>query len=125
MQRPMKIDRVQRDGADRLSIQIGQREVLLDGKGIESFLKRLSLYRSAMKPRVADTMSPTHRYLIEVNPSWHADPHPEGDGLVTLFRHSGYGWTGFFLRGDRLDALHGEFRRYLAQATPEPVLLPN
>jgi hypothetical protein len=78
-----------------------------------------------MKPRVAETMSPTHRYLIEMNPSWRADPLPEEDGLVLLFRHRGYGWTGFFLRGDRLDVLHGEFRRYLAQTTPEPVLLAN
>ena len=125
MQRPMRIDRVQRDGADRLSVRIGRHEVLLDGNGIEIFIERLSFNRAAMKPKVAEEASKRRRYLIEVNPSWHADPHPTQDGLVLLLRHTGYGWTGFFISGDRLEALHGEFRRYLAECAAEPMLLAN
>jgi hypothetical protein len=125
MLRSMKIEVVQRNGADRLSVQIGSREMLLDGSGIETLLERLSFHRAAMKQKIADTASPTHGYLIEVNPSWHADPHPAQDALVLLLRHTGYGWTGFSFWGDRLDALHDEFRRYLADTVPEPMLLAN
>jgi hypothetical protein len=125
MQHPMKIERVERNGAIRLSVRIGSHEMFLDGSGIETFIEQLSFHRAAMKPKVAETVSKTHRYLIEVNPSWHADPHPTQDGLALLLRHTGYGWTGFFIQGDRLDALHGEFRRYLAETAVEPVLLAN
>lgn len=125
MQRPMKIEMVQCDGENRLSVRIGGREMLMDGNDIETFIERLSFHRAAMKPEIAGALSTTHRYLIEVNPSWHADPHPAQDGLALLFRHTGYGWTGFFIQGDRLDGLHDEFRRYLAEPVAEPVLLAN
>jgi hypothetical protein len=125
MQRPMKIEMVQRDGVNRLAVRIGSRDMLLDGADVEALIERLSYYRAAMKPAIAERLSPTHRYQVELDPCWHAEPHPAMDGLVMLFRHSGYGWTGFFIPHDRLDALHHECRRYLDTAAAAPAMLPN
>jgi hypothetical protein len=125
MQRPMKIELVQRDGVKQLAVHIGSRDMLLNGTDVEALIERLSYYRAAMKPAIAEHLSPTHRYQIELDPCWHAEPHPALDGLVMLFRHSGYGWTGFFIPRDRLDALHHEFRRYLDTVDAMPAMLPN
>lgn len=125
MQRPMKIELVERDGVNRLSIKIGHHEAMLDGTDVETFIELLSFYRAAMKPKVAENLSPTHRYLIEVNPCWHVEGHPTQEGIVLLLRHSGYGWTGFFIPSNRLDTLHANFCRYLATPAHETNLLSN
>jgi hypothetical protein len=120
----MKIETVQQNGGKWLHLAIGKHDSLLDGKDVEGLIEQLSFHRSAMKPQVAEALSPTHHYTIEMHPGWYAEPHPVLNGLVLFMRHSGYGWTGFYLPKESLARLHREFRKCIA-APAKTGVLPN
>jgi len=114
MSRPIRIEVVQNKGEAALQITIGGQVTLLDGADVESLIEQLALFRSAMKPAIACQMSRSHNYLLEVDPCWYAEPNPAFDGLVTFFRHGGYGWTGYAINKSSLAQIRAELVDFIA-----------
>jgi hypothetical protein len=97
-----------------LQIAIGGQVSVLDGADVESLIEQLALFRSAMKPVIASQISRSHDYLVEVDPCWYAEPNPAFDGLVTFFRHSGFGWTGYAITKNSLAQIRAELADFIA-----------
>ncbi|CAG9213718.1 hypothetical protein [Paraburkholderia caribensis] len=121
MHHGLKIEMFGNNGQNVLSITVGTRQLHMDGHETERLIERLGFFRAAMRPGIATQMSPTHHYVIEINPSWHAEPHPNGDGLVVLLRHTGYGWTGFFIPHAQVPLLLDQFANFIATPVPIPM----
>ncbi|MCG5071843.1 hypothetical protein [Paraburkholderia tagetis] len=94
----------------KLRIAIGNKTMLLDGLGIDSFVEQLALFRASMLPRVPDAMIPTHDYPITVDPCWYIEPSLLMEAMTIFFRHEGLGWTGFALTDAECEAWIGELR---------------
>jgi hypothetical protein len=98
MHHPMRVKMIDEDGQRALRLTVGGDSTVLDGAGLGELIEQLALYRAAMKPAVAEAMSPRHRYHITVDPCWYAEPNPLLDATVAFFRHEGLGWSGFALK---------------------------
>ena len=122
MDRLLKLARTNEGGVDAIALTIGDHELILHGDDAEDLLKRLALVRAAMKPAVPPVISRTHPYVLEMNPSWHAEPHPQGQGIVLLFRHSGYGWTGSQIPEAQISGLLSLIADYLKSPEHPPML---
>jgi hypothetical protein len=114
MPRPIRIKVLQENGVAALQITIEGQVSVLDGADVESLIEQLALFRSAMKPVIASQMSRSHDYLLEVDPCWYAEPNAAFDGLVTFFRHGGYGWTGYAINKNSLAELRAELVDFIA-----------
>lgn len=114
MLRPIRVEVLQENGVAALQIAIGGQVSVLDGADVESLIEQLALFRSAMKPVIASQISRSHDYLVEVDPCWYAEPNPAFDGLVTFFRHSGFGWTGYAITKNSLAQIRAELADFIA-----------
>ncbi|HVE06867.1 MAG TPA: hypothetical protein VNE00_06425 [Paraburkholderia sp.] len=110
MQRPLHIDLLRDHDQTMLKISIGEQTRLLNAAEAEALIEKLALFRATMREAVPDQMSRTHRYHIEIDPCWYAEPHGTDGGLVLLMRHEGIGWSGFALSARQLVALGRDLR---------------
>jgi hypothetical protein len=121
MQRPLHIELLRDNGQTRLKVSIGEQTRLFDAADAEALIEKLALFRAMMRTAVPDQMSRTHRYHIEIDPCWYAEPHGSDGGLVLLMRHEGIGWSGFALSARQLRALGRDLREVLP-AREQPAL---
>jgi hypothetical protein len=121
MQRPLHIDLLRDNEQKLLKISIGEQTKLLNAADTEALIEQLALFRATMRAAVPDQMSSTHRYHIEIDPCWYAQPHGTDGGLMLLMRHEGIGWSGFALSAQQLRAL-GQDLRDAAPARARPAL---
>jgi hypothetical protein len=109
MQRPLHIELLQDDGSPVLQLSVGEQSRQLDAADTEALIQQLALLRATMDSAVPEQMSSTHRYHVEVDPCWYAQPREEG-GIVLLMRHEGIGWHGFALSEQQLRAFGQDLR---------------
>jgi hypothetical protein len=95
MQPLLKFEILNQYGSHALLVSMEESHIVLEPSEIDALIERLSGYRSEMKPAVPEAPSKSHQYVIETNPSWHAQANPVHDGAVVLMRHTGFGWTAF------------------------------
>jgi hypothetical protein len=95
MRRPMKTELVSEKGASVVRLEIGDHLAHLSASDVDALIENLGTMRATMVPAVAGHISRQHRYSIEINPSWYAEPHPLPGSVVVFLRDTGLGWTGF------------------------------
>lgn len=91
----LKLEVVNQYGENSLLLSVEESRVLLDATEVDALIDSLSDYRTAMHPVVPTSLSKSHKYVIESNPSWHLEGNPLLDGAVLFMRHTGFGWSGF------------------------------
>jgi hypothetical protein len=106
MSRPMSIEKVNEYGKNAVRIDIDGSAVLLEVADLDALIEHLGALRATMRPELPMAPVRAHRYVIEVDPCWHAEKHPMSDGAVLFLRHSGLGWAGFALPTESLVKLH-------------------
>jgi hypothetical protein len=109
MQRPLFIELLKINGNTMLHISVGEESKQLDAAGTEALIERLALLRATMGSAVPEQVSSSHRYHVEVDPCWCAQPR-EGGGAVLLMRHEGLGWHGFALSAQELHSFGQDLR---------------
>ncbi|MDE1179261.1 hypothetical protein [Paraburkholderia sp.] len=124
MSHPMSVEIINQYGTPSVRVGIEQHSVLLAADDVDRLIEHLAAVRASMRPEVPAVPSRTHQYLMEVDPCWHSEKHPLYEGAVLLFRHAGFGWTGFALPTPSLVRLKDALSAHL-DALHEAPGLPN
>ena len=105
MLRQMSVELVNDGGKHAVCISIDDKSVILQTNDVDGVIDLLSRMRTTMRPEIPKEPSRTQQYVVEMDPCWHAEPHPFYDGVVLIFRHRGLGWAGFALPRHSLEKL--------------------
>lgn len=124
MGRPMRIELVSESGKNIVRLELGEYFMHLGPNDVVALVEQLGAFRASMLPRVARSVSPTHKYSIEVNPCWYAEPHPTSDAVVLFLRDTGVGWIGFSIPRDKALRLCDELGNY-TNASNKPLGLAS
>ncbi|CAB3783666.1 hypothetical protein LMG28138_01686 [Pararobbsia alpina] len=101
MRRPMRTELVSENGTKVVHLEIDTHRMQLGAEDLDVLIEQLGALRASMRPPVPSSVSRTHRYSVELDPSWYAEPHPGSDAVVLFLRNSGVGWAGFAIPRDK------------------------
>lgn len=95
MKRPIRIELVNEGDTKSVRLEIDQYLMHLGSEDVGMLIEQLGAFRAAISPAVPGRVSRKHKYSIEVDPFWYAEPHPTSDAIVVFLRDTGKGWIGF------------------------------
>jgi hypothetical protein len=101
----LNIEPVNAYGKPGLRVTVETGSVILDVPTVDALIEELGRLRSDMQPCVSEQADTKKPFLVELDPSWHAQSNPLFDGSVLLLRHSGLGWTCFAIPRPSLERM--------------------
>jgi hypothetical protein len=115
---PINMELINEYGRSALLVTAKQAHAILDVGDLDALIATLADIRADLLPPSPRSLAHDHQYAVETNPQWHIFKDPMFDGLIVVFRHTGFGWVGFGIPRENMPDLIETLS--LANLSPQP-----